>query len=69
MGKKLAKELVKVLDSKQISIQQKKERVPDAQMVFCIDTRSELIRRHVENKGIMKLLICRFFELRWIMKI
>jgi uncharacterized protein YbcC (UPF0753/DUF2309 family) len=50
---KLAKELVKVLDSKQISTSttEKKERVPDAQMVFCIDTRSELIRRHVENKG------------------
>ncbi|GAA4279948.1 DUF2309 domain-containing protein [Gaetbulibacter aestuarii] len=27
------------------------EKVPDAQMVFCIDTRSELIRRHIETKG------------------
>ncbi|MEO8234210.1 MAG: DUF2309 domain-containing protein [Flavobacterium sp.] len=27
------------------------EKVPDAQMVFCIDTRSELIRRNVESKG------------------
>ena len=30
---------------------QKPESLPDAQMVFCIDTRSELIRRHVESKG------------------
>jgi len=27
------------------------EKAPDAQMVFCIDTRSELIRRHVEANG------------------
>ena len=46
-------ELVKVLDNQQIISQtaKKEEQVPEVQMVFCIDTRSELIRRHVENKG------------------
>lgn len=29
----------------------KAEDTPDAQLVFCIDTRSELIRRNIENKG------------------
>lgn len=41
------KELVTLLDSQQINPAE----VPDAQLVFCIDTRSELIRRHVENKA------------------
>lgn len=34
-----------------IKATKKADRIPDAQLVFCIDTRSELIRRHVENKG------------------
>lgn len=53
MGKSWQKELVKVLDNQQISTSRakKEDQVPDAQLVFCIDTRSELIRRHIENKG------------------
>ena len=46
-------ELVHTLGNtpKEIELKEKKTTVPDAQLVFCIDTRSELIRRHVESKG------------------
>lgn len=51
--KSYQKELIKTLDNQQRCSKKpkKEEQVPDAQLVFCIDTRSELIRRHVENKG------------------
>lgn len=45
-------QLVKTLENQRIKPAEINEtNIPDAQMVFCIDTRSELIRRHVESAG------------------
>ncbi|WP_027137845.1 DUF2309 domain-containing protein [Gaetbulibacter saemankumensis] len=46
-------EMEKLISEQQLntkSIKNLKQQT-EAQMVFCIDTRSELIRRHIENKG------------------
>ena len=45
--------LVEMLENQSITIPIVKngKQIPEAQMVFCIDTRSELIRRNIENKG------------------
>lgn len=42
-------QLLKTLESESISQASTENEKPDAQMVFCIDTRSELIRRHIES--------------------
>lgn len=34
-----------------LAVEKTVKKVPEAQMAFCIDTRSEAIRRHVESKG------------------
>ncbi|WP_026776997.1 DUF2309 domain-containing protein [Polaribacter sp. Hel_I_88] len=44
-------QLVKTLEHESIKTPSVEKNIPDAQLVFCIDTRSELIRRHVESKG------------------
>ncbi|UAM99961.1 DUF2309 domain-containing protein [Polaribacter litorisediminis] len=44
-------QLVKTLENESIATTAVENAVPDAQLVFCIDTRSELIRRHIESKG------------------
>ncbi|MBO0329093.1 DUF2309 domain-containing protein [[Muricauda] lutisoli] len=45
--------LIQLLDKESISTQKESflNKTPDAQFVFCIDTRSELIRRHIESVG------------------
>ncbi|WP_299012368.1 DUF2309 domain-containing protein [uncultured Polaribacter sp.] len=45
------KQLVSALEKESIAQPSTANNRPDAQMVFCIDTRSELIRRHIESKG------------------
>ena len=45
------KELLRTLKKSSIDASETNDTVPEAQLVFCIDTRSELIRRHVESSG------------------
>ncbi|MBC5840833.1 DUF2309 domain-containing protein [Flavobacterium sp. F-380] len=43
--------LLTVLEQQMLTLTVKEQQIADAQLVFCIDTRSESIRRHVESKG------------------
>lgn len=43
--------LIHILEENSLNAEASDKKLPRAQMVFCIDTRSELIRRHVEAAG------------------
>nr|WP_294895400.1 DUF2309 domain-containing protein [uncultured Pedobacter sp.] len=51
--KSMQNSLVHKLEEKQTTLKDiiKAEGTPDAQLVFCIDTRSEMIRKHIEAQG------------------